>query len=310
MAQKIDMPVARTATVASTKQGARRWTTLRLSRACKLVALGLLLAAAGLRWGIAPAAELLPPNYGSTLTYSVTMSSRGAPTSPVEVTQTVMRRRDQMLQSDGHALIQADARWMAASGKVIFQVQSIYGVDRRTRANISGYGDADREGQYLLPPHTRLGRYILWDSNYGGPVQIAYDHQEKFRGLDVAVFRSAANGIDESAGYATTPGVPAIYRAVTYGHGLLRIEPVSGVLVDHQDEGVTYFVERSTGHLVGSPLNQWTQRYAPATIEAQLRRAKASRRLILVLEKWLPLACAVLGIVAFLGGCRIMRARA
>ncbi|HET7715630.1 MAG TPA: porin PorA family protein [Bauldia sp.] len=280
----------------------------QLPRLCWLLAFVLLLVAAGLRWVIAPGFGLLSPSYGSELVYTATLWTRETPTSEIVTTHSTVSRRDQVLLSNGHALIEADARWQDASGKVIFETQDIYGVDRRTRANIPGYGTADREGQYLFPPHIQTRDYVLWDSNYGGPVTVVYDRQEKFRGLDVAVFRSAANGIDESAGYATTPGVPAVYKAMTSGSGTLLIEPVSGVVVDHQDEGITYFVERSTGQRVGEPLNKWTQRYTPSTIDAQVQRAKAARTQILMFETWLPLVCVAAALLALAGGYWIGRA--
>jgi hypothetical protein len=270
-----------------------------LMNRCWLLAAVCWLTAALLRWGAAPAFEKLPADYVAETSYAATLRSRQTPSGPVEETQSIVRRRDQTLTGgEEDSIIQGDAHWLTKAGAVIFETLNIYGVDRRTRQNLAGYGNEERTGQYLFPPHVEKKTYGLWDPNYAGPSAVTFERVEQFHGVEVYVFNSVVNGLDESVGYAALPEVPEKYRALTYGHGRFWIEPVSGVVVDHEDNGVSYFVEPKTGAHVGELLNQWTERFTPETIAAQLRLATTTRRKMLALELWLPLAFAAAGVLA------------
>lgn len=56
--------------------------------------------------------------------------------------------------------------------------------------------------------------------------------------------------------------LPADYaaEAVYIGQGRFWLEPLSGVLVDHEVTGVSYFVAATSGQRVGEPIIEWSQR--------------------------------------------------
>jgi hypothetical protein len=254
----------------------------------------LLLTAALLRWWVAPIADQLPVTYNAELIYAATMKTRQRPWSPIEESESVVRRRDYTLTGGtDYLVIQGDGHWVTNSGTVVFETLHTYGVDRRTRKHIAGYGDRDRHGQYLFPPHTEKKGYILWDPNYLGPCGVTFAGIETFHGLEVYVFNSSVNALDETEGCAALPDVPERYRALTYGKGQFRVEPVSGMVVHHVDGGSSYFVDPKTEERVGEALNQWSQHFTPETTRAQVARAVAIRRRKLALESALPLACSV-----------------
>jgi len=272
-------------------------------------AAALWVAAALLRWCAVPAFERLPADYVAETSYTDRSHSHQTPESPDEVSENVVRRRDQTLTSGAtHAVIQGDAHWLTKAGTLIFESLNTYGVDRRTRQNLAGFGNQDRQGQYLFPSHTAKTNYGLWDPMYGGPGIATFDRVETFRGLQVYVFNFRVEKLDETAGYSSLPDVPEKYRAVTDGKGQHWIEPVSGVIVDHVDTGVSYFVEPATGRRVGEPIHQWEARFTPETVERQFQLATTTRRQMFALGVWVPLACASAGLIclaaAFRRQCR------
>ena len=101
--------------------------------------------------------------------------------------------------------------------------------------------------------------------------------------------------------------MPEKYHAITYGKGRFWIEPVSGVVVDHEDSGVSYFFEPKTGQRVGETIDQWNKRYTPETTKAQLQLATTTRRWMLVQKVWLPLTFATAGLIWIAVGFYILR---
>ena len=275
---------------------------LKMLRSCRRecwlgVALLWLLAGA-LRWGIAPFLEALPSDYAAETHYLGKARTHQSPTANAEEFESIIRRNDQVLTSaDGRAMIQGDLHWLTPSGVVIFETINMYGVDRRTRENVTGYGNLDRSGQYLFPPHTEKKKYGFWDPNYAGPAVVTFDRAEEFRGIKVYVFNNLVDGIDETAGFTALPDVPSKYRALTFGQGRFWVEPLSGVVVNHEDGGTSYFVNAKTGRRVGQPIIQWTQHYTDETVDAQLRLARSTRRWMLGLEVWGPALLVVAGII-------------
>lgn len=260
-----------------------------------------------LRWGIVPYYEKMPADYVVETNFAAKLESRQTPTSPPEIVQSVVRRRDQALASgDGH-IIQGDAHWSTLAGVVIFETRSLYGVDRRNHQNLASYGDRDRTGQFLFPPHTQKQQYGLWDPVYAGPAVVTFDRMENFRRIEVYVFNFLIDGIDETSGFEALPDVPEKYSARTYAKGWLWVEPVSGIIVDREDSGVAYFIERKTGQRAGEPILEGSERYTRETIDAQFQLAAVARRRMLVLKVWLPLTFVTVGLICIAAGFRQRR---
>jgi hypothetical protein len=256
-----------------------------------------------LRWWVAPVFERLPTDFVAETRYRAAMETRETSSSAPEKFDIEVLRRDQALKSSAeHSVVQGDAHWLTPSGAPIFETLNTYGVDRSTRRNLPGYGDQERHGQYLFPPHTGKQQYGFWDPLYAGPWVATFNRVEEFRGIEVYVFDAVTDGIDETASYDARPEIPEKYRAHTEGKGRLWVEPVSGVVVDQEDAGVSYFIEPETQRRIGEPFNQWRQRYTEQTVAAQLRQATAARWRMQMLERWAPLGLAGLGLLLAAGG--------
>jgi hypothetical protein len=264
------------------------------------IALAFLLLGALLRYWIAPVLELLPADYANEAILIEEDKFRDSPTGEWLASTLNTQRVDQIITNSGQtAIIEGALHVYYVSGEVNFEVTSLYGIDRRTRLNLAGYGNVNRTGQYLFPPHVQPIEYPIWDPMFVGLRQATFERTEKIEGVEVYVFSFSASGMDESTGYSYLPDVPEHYLVHTDGQGTIWVEPLSGFVVDYMDSGVSYFVDPSTGTRLAD-FNQWKERYIPETRTTQIKLARASRLRILALEVWLPGSLLLIGLL-FLG---------
>jgi len=265
---------------------------------------GLWLLAAAQHFWIAPHLLQLPADYADETRYATKSRLRGTPDGDWEEADLIGRRVDQTLVAAAeHSIIQGSLHWTTADGLAAFESSGIYGVDRQTRMNLPGYGDSRRDGQFLFPPHTEARTYRYWDPQFIGARMASFAHSDALEGLPVYLFHFRVQGLDESAGFAHLPDVPERYRAHTEGEGTLWVEPTSGLVVDYEERGTSYFVEPGTGKRIAD-LYVWSDSYTPQTKAAKLRQGAAARRRIQLLELGLPLgllfagcACLVFGLL-------------
>jgi hypothetical protein len=279
---------------------------VRPRKAIILGALAFLFLAALLRLWIAPFFENLPADFASEAKLTEENKFRDSPDGEWQVNTLNVHRVDQAITNHGQvAIIEGAFHVYYTSGDVNFEVINLYGVDRRTRLNLPGYGDVNRTGQYLFPPHVKRVQYSIWDPMFVGLRQAVFERTEKIDGLQAYVFSFSATGMDESAGYSYLPIVPEQYLARTDGKGTIWVEPLSGIVVDYLDNGVSYFVIPSTGLRIAD-FNQLNERYTPETRTAQIQLARTARSRILLLDFWLPGVFLAIGLIGLAIGL-IMR---
>ena len=262
-----------------------------------LFSLALIAAALLLRFLAAPLLERLPLDYSSETIYSNDNQLRNTPDAEWKTAELTARRVDQAIAVNAGALmVQAGLHVYFEDGSPSFETASLYAVDRQTRMNLTGLGEVSRTGQFLFPLHVQKTTYTYWDPIYIGPRTAVFDHEEKMDGLLVYVFQFTADNLDETAGYSYLPDIPERYLALTNGEGTLWIEPVSGIVVDYEDQGKSSFIDKSTMSPVAE-FSRWDERYTPGTRLAQLELARSTRLGILVMEIWLPAGLVLAGLV-------------
>jgi hypothetical protein len=253
--------------------------------------------AAFLRFWIAPTLERLSPHYTNEVKLLEQNQFRPSATEEWQASTLNVVRLDQVITNSGQtSIIEGGLHVYHTSGAVNFESIGLYGVDRRTRLNVPGYGDVNRSGQYLFPAHVQRIGYSIWDPMFIGLRQAQYLRTDTLDSLQIYVFAFSASGMDESAGYSYLPSVPESYLAHTDGQGTIWVEPLSGIVVDYEDSGVSYFVNPQTEARVGD-FNQWQESYIPETRHAQLKLAHSTRLRILLLEIWLPVASSLVGFI-------------
>lgn len=280
------------------------WSRLRPQTATGLVVagLGLLAAAALVRWWFAPNALQLTAQYHHETEFVANDRVRPAPGADWEAATLLGRRIDQALaEANGVVIVQSGIIWQSAAGAVLFESGGLYGVDSRTRQNVAGYGNEDRLGQFLFPPGLGEAVYTYWDPNFIGPRTATFLRSEELDGISTHVYSFTGAKMDETAGYAVLGDVPERFSAHTDAAGTMWIEPISGIVVNYEEWGVSYFVDPQTGQRLAD-FHVWRSRYTPETWHAQLALAQAARWRISTLQTWLPGALLGLGVTAAAAG--------
>jgi hypothetical protein len=261
------------------------------------ISLAFLILAALLHFWIAPLTEELPADFFNEMSLIDEVKYRDSPTGEWQLSTLNARRVDQSITTfDQIAIIEGAIYSYSESGEVNFQTSSLYGVDRRTRLNLAGYGEIDRSGQYFFPPHVQPVDYQIWDPIFIGLRQAVFERIEQIEGMEVYVFSFSGFGMDETAGYSYLPIVPEQYLAYTDGTGALWVEPLSGIVVDYMDSGVSYFILPSTGERLAD-FNKWEEQYTSETRASQIELARAARLRILFLDYWLPAGFLAAGVI-------------
>jgi hypothetical protein len=202
-----------------------------------LITLGALLVALSLVWNFAifPSMAKMPADYeqeyvfegsvqvfnadlGALVTIPTTMSRTLKATSVTDEDILLMQQDIVFYTSDGQPL-RATVPSLAA-----LDSSEVYGLDRTTRANVSGNGDMDRTGQFTFPADVQQETYQYWSSSTRSAISATFMGEETYQGINVYVFEmdstgnpypNAANGLPQTLG---------VYAKI-------RVEPVSGVPV-------------------------------------------------------------------------------
>ena len=257
----------------------------------------LLVCTAAIFWIVSPLlVERLPANYTNQQDLEQASSSRVSPTDSWKTDTLRVIRLDRAIASSGQALlIQGNLQIYSASGAINFETSGLYGVDPATRQNLPGYGNVPRDGQFLFPPHTQEKNYTIWDPTFIGPREARFVRSEDRDGLRVYQYWFESTGLDQTDGYTYLPIVPERYRVRTNGQGTFWVEPVSGIVIDYEDSGVSYFVNPDTGQYVAA-FNQWAGRFTDSARSVQWESAHAARLRILLVETWLPAGLCLSGL--------------
>lgn len=101
----------------------------------------LLVLAFAVRWWAGHAGGALPKHYSDERRYDVTSQVHRTPfSSPVEYQGRAVRHDQAITSGVDYLIIQGDISWLMPSGEVVYEVFDRYGVDRRTRENLPGFG--------------------------------------------------------------------------------------------------------------------------------------------------------------------------
>jgi hypothetical protein len=264
-----------------------------------LIALASLIVAGLLHFWLAPLATRVPKDYAAQLQFDVEDRFRPSLEEAWQTNTFIGLRTDQTLtKTESAVIVQADLVWSTEAGELIFENTGLYAVDRRSREILPGYGDNERTGNYLFPPHLQQTTYTFWDPMFIGQRSATFDRLEFVDGLKTYVFSFTGEDMDETAGYSYLAGVPEKYLTHTDGKGTFWVEPLSGTIVDYEEQGVSYFVDPASGTpLPEAEFHIWNDRYTPESKTAQIKLARVSRLHIQLVETWLPIFILLTGLI-------------
>ena len=191
-----------------------------------LTIVGLVLVVFALVWSLAifPAMAKIPTDYEREYTFegfilqlnSETMSLDEIPTNVVRSLTATGTQDDVLL------LKQEINIYHAQAGILLISTSEVYGLDRTTRENVSGYGDMDRSGQFTFPAGVEQETYTFWSSSAMTTLPANFVSEETFQGITVYNFKIDVENLD--AGTMEGTGLPQTMDLLTE----IKVEPVSG----------------------------------------------------------------------------------
>jgi hypothetical protein len=194
-----------------------------------LTTLGLVLVVFALVWLLAifPAMAKMPTDYEQEYTFegsilqlnSETMSLDEIPTNIVRLLTATGTQDDVLLLKQEINISHAQA------GILLTSTSEVYGLDRTTRENVSGYGDVDRSGQFTFPAGVEQETYTFWSSSAMAAFPANFVSEETYHGITVYNFKIDIS--DLPAGTMEGTGLPQTMDLLTE----IKVEPVSGIPV-------------------------------------------------------------------------------
>ncbi len=265
-----------------------------------LVTLGLVLIAFSLVWLLAifPGMAKWPDDYEQEYMFEgsvqvldpATMSLVEIPTSVERLlTATGIEGDDVLLMKQDVTFYEATSGApLAAINPALAALDSseVYGLDRTTRANVSGHGDMDRSGQFTFPADVKQETYSFWSSSAMTALDATFVSEETYQGITVYAFE-----------INSTTQLMDIFTEI-------KVEPVSGIPV-YTNSTTTVKTMVAPDMVIPTLINNMS--FTSATIDEMVDLAKSTSSLILwasVYGVWI-----VVGLGAVLTLTGIIRAK-
>jgi hypothetical protein len=203
-----------------------------------LISLGALLVVLSLVWNFAifPSMAKMPADYEQEYTFEGSVqvfvaAAGGLVTIPTTMDRTLTATD---VTEDDILLLKQDIVFYASDygqplGAIVpslaaLDSSEVYGLDRTTRANVSGNGDANRSGQFTFPADVQQETYQYWSSSTASALPATFVSEETYKGINVYVFEINSPG-NPYQDYA--PGISQTMDV----YAKIRVDPVSGIPV-------------------------------------------------------------------------------
>lgn len=180
------------------------------------------------------------------------------------------------------------------SDKPIFAATRLYNIDPYNLNHVVT-ASSQRTGYLFGPRFENKKDFIYWHVNYNAPATMKYDNTEKINGLTVYHY-VAHYEADQTENLRHLPDVPNKYGIRTFIKLELWLEPISGWLVKYEDHATAYYYDRLTGKLA-YPWNEFSNRYTPTSIDAQVLNAKQLKYNILATYFAVPILLLLLSML-------------
>jgi len=270
-----------------------------------LISLGLVLVIFSLIWlyAIFPPLAKLPADHHKVINFEGTYEVMNPETGSLDEILVNVKREQQATEVQDDVLIInqiiTTTHAVACMELPQFGLTEVLGVDRSTRAYVTGYGDMERSGQFCFPEKVEEQTYSMWVLSAGRPLEANFTGEEDFEGLRVFVFQISEQDLDIGTQEGT--GLPQVLDIVVD----LKVELVSGVTVYTENVSAINIVPAPGMKM---PVYISSLRFTDDTITDLVDTARSARSMLLwakVYGFWLVIGVGiVLTLVGVLGAIR------
>jgi len=238
---------------------------------------GLVLVIFALVWLLAifPAMSKLPADHHKVVNFEGTYQVMNPQTQTLDEIPVKVQRVQLATDVQDNVLLinQTVVCTHALANQVLpqFGLSEVLGVDRSTRAYVSGYGDMERSGQFCFPSDVKKESYFIWNPSAGCALVAEFMGEEDFHGLTVYEFEISDQ--DRDIGKQTGTGLDQVMDTDIN----MKVEPVSGTTVDTSSDSTRSVViaGREVPYYISSIS------FTDETVDELVDTAKGARSLIL-----------------------------
>lgn len=176
----------------------------------------------------------------------------------------------------------------------IFSAKRLYFIDPYTGQHVAVIGEKKRDGYLFAPRYANQQGFHYWHINYDASAPLEFVDKEKMDGLTVYHYQAHYEA-DQTVNLTYLPGVPKKRGVRAKVNLQLWIEPISGWLVQYQDNTLAYYYDRATGKAL-NPWNQFSNRYTQGSVAQQVKIAKCLKWKMLAVDFGVPIIFLMLAI--------------
>lgn len=179
-------------------------------------------------------------------------------------------------------------------GQVLFSFSQHFIVDRHTRHNLPDGTDKKGETYYTFPLNVQKQSYLWWAHTFSRPVTLEYANEQTVNGVNTYHFVARKIAVDDTEGYSFLDLVPEKYNVRTIADIDIYVEPVSGIIIDYQDKGVSSYLDRQ-GTVI-QDIAQWSNHFSEITIQRMATMAEGLKIKVLFTRSYFPAILILIGI--------------
>ncbi len=246
-----------------------------------------------------PLATALPVHYSQTADLSHSEENRfeiggtwsGKTISISNTTSTVDKTEFHRAFVTSRFLVQS------LTGELLFSLNQKFETNRITMRNYPAGNDNEGTSHVFFPRHLKKETIKWWPETFGEAVDLIYTGTTKIQDLNVYRFIGERKDIDDSAGYAFLPLVPEKYLALSKANLEVFVEPVSGTVIDYQDNSTSYY--SGADHKVIWDIAKRSNKFSDSTVTSRINQASEVRQQFFLLEVIIPLLALLTSLIFF-----------
>src|SRR3989344_4725257 len=144
-------------------------------------------------------------------------------------------------------------------GNIVYEIKNKFIIDPNTGHNLAGESDNNAGAYAVFPLHVKKQAYTYWPAGYGQSFDLEFKRTQKLFGVDVYHFKIADGLSDDTKGYEFLELVPEKYNAFSKFEIDVYVEPVSGIIVNYNDKGRSYYADEK-GNKV-QDISEWRNEF-------------------------------------------------
>lgn len=180
------------------------------------------------------------------------------------------------------------------TGDTIFELNQNYLIDRYSSHNLPGGNDKTGSAYVIFPRNIVKKSLLFWPIEMGAPAQLDFVKETKVDSLNVYHFSTNDSIINDTLGFEYLPLVPEKYQAFSRVKIDIYVEPITGIIVDYQDSGTSYYADKE-GKAIWD-MDEWSNKYNDPTISNRVREAENRKKYISAVSLYIPAFFCLLSI--------------